>query len=178
LPPDKLEEEAPGPKRGIIPETVRRALGWDDEPVVNVEGMDDILVSRARCCDPIPGEPIVGYVTRGKGVSVHAADCANVEQLLMNPERQIPVVWRTAKGSTQPVKLHVEVEDRRGLLAEITSRISDAETNIRHIDSRVEAGRGRITLIVDVADVAHLHRIRQLINKIPGVLRVVRVGAR
>ncbi len=178
LPPEQLEEVEPEPRKGLIPERVRRVLGWGDEPVVSVEGMDDILVSRARCCDPIPGEPIVGYVTRGKGVSVHAADCSNVEQLLMNPERQIPVAWGSAKGSTQPVKLLVEVEDRRGLLAEITSRISDAETNIRHIDSRMESGRGRINVIVDVADVAHLRRIRQLVGKIPGVLRITRAGTR
>jgi len=181
LPPEQLEESAQQPRKGLIPETVqtvRRVLGWGDEPVVTVEGMDDILVSRARCCDPIPGEPIIGYVTRGKGVSVHAADCANVEQLMMNPERQIPVAWRAAKGSTQPVKLNVEVEDRRGLLAEITSRISDAETNIRHLDSRVEGGRGRITIIVDVADMSHLQRIKQVVSKIPGVTRVTRKGAR
>ncbi|MGD8817906.1 MAG: TGS domain-containing protein, partial [Acidobacteriota bacterium] len=181
LPPEQLQEIAPQPRKGLIPETVqtvRRVLGWGDEPVVNVEGMDDILVSRARCCDPIPGEPIIGYVTRGKGVSVHAADCANVEQLMMNPERQIPVAWRAAKGSTQPVKLQVEVEDRRGLLAEITSRISDAETNIRHLDSRVEGGRGRITIIVDVADMTHLQRIKQVVSKIPGVTRIIRKGAR
>jgi len=178
LPPDQIDEIVTEPKLGIIAESVRRALGWGDEPVVNVEGMDDILVSRARCCDPIPGEPIVGYVTRGKGVSVHAADCTNVEQLLMNPERKIPVAWGSAKGATQPVKLYVEVEDRRGLLAEVTSRISDGKTNIRHIDSRIESGRGRINLIVDVADMAHLQRIRQVVKKIPGVLRIARAGTR
>jgi len=177
LPPEQLEETVER-KKAFIPQTVRRVLGWDDEPVVTVEGMDDILVSRARCCDPIPGEAIVGYVTRGKGVSVHAADCANVEQLLMNPERQIPVAWQTANGSTQPIKLQVEVEDRRGLLAEITSRISDAETNIRHIDSHIDGGRGKITIIIDVADVAHLQRIRKVVSRIPGVLRLKRVGAR
>ncbi len=176
LPPEKLEEEVPEPKVGRIGETVRRVLGWGDEPAVSVEGMDDILVSRARCCSPIPGESIVGYVTRGKGVSVHAANCANVEQLLMNPERQIPVAWGAAKGNTQPVRLHVEVEDRQGLLAEITSRISDAQTNIRHIDSRIESGRGRINLIVDVTDVDQLRRITLLLPKIPGVLRVERTG--
>jgi len=178
LPPEKLEEEVPAPKVRRIGETVRRVLGWGDEPVVSVEGMDDILVSRARCCNPIPGESIVGYVTRGKGVSIHAANCANVEQLLMNPERQIPVAWGAAKGSTQPVSLQVEVEDRRGLLAEITSQISGAETNIRHIDSRIESGRGRINLIVDVADLDHLRRITLLLPKIPGVLRVQRGGTR
>jgi len=178
LPPEKLEEEVPAPKVRRIGETVRRVLGWGDEPVVSVEGMDDILVSRARCCNPIPGESIVGYVTRGKGVSIHAANCANVEQLLMNPERQIPVAWGAAKGSTQPVSLQVEVEDRRGLLAEITSQISGAETNIRHIDSRIESGRGRINLIIDVADLDHLRRITLLLPKIPGVLRVQRGGTR
>lgn len=179
LPPEQLEEEpAPEPKPGIIGGAVRRVLGWGDEPVVSVEGMDDILVSRARCCDPIPGEPIVGYVTRGKGVSVHASDCPNLEQLLLNPERQIPVAWGHAKGSTQPVRVALEVEDRQGLLAEITSRISDAGTNIRHIDSRLDSGRGRINLIVDVADLSHFKRINQVLTKIPGVLRVHRMGTR
>ena len=76
------------------------------------------------------------------------------------------------------VTLHVEVEDRRGLLAEITSLISEAKTNIRQIESRMEEGRGRINLIVDVADVAHLQRIKQVVRKIPGVSRIVRVGTR
>jgi GTP pyrophosphokinase len=109
---------------------------------------------------------------------VHAANCSNVEQLLLNPERRIPVAWGQAKGSTQPVRIKLEIEDRRGLLAEITSRISDAETNIRHIDSRIEAGRGRINLIVDLADVDHFKRITGLLAKIPGVLAVSRVGLR
>ena len=178
LPPEELAAPAPEPKKGVFGETVRRVLGWGDEPVVNVQGMDDILVSRARCCDPIPGEEIVGYVTRGKGVSVHAADCPNLEQLLLNPEREIPVAWGTAKGSTQPVRLDIEIEDRRGLLAEITSRISDAETNIRHIESRINSGRGRIDLIVDIADLDHLNRLTQLLPGIPGVLKVRRIGTR
>ncbi len=178
LPPEELAAPAPEPKKSVFGETVRRVLGWGDEPVVSVQGMDDILVSRARCCDPIPGEEIVGYVTRGKGVSVHAADCPNLEQLLLNPEREIPVAWGTAKGSTQPVRLDIEIEDRRGLLAEITSRISDAETNIRHIESRINSGRGRIDLIVDIADLDHLNRLTQLLPGIPGVLKVRRIGTR
>jgi len=178
LPPERLVEPSPEPKKGVFGDTVRRVLGWGDEPVVNVQGMDDILVSRARCCDPIPGEEIIGYVTRGKGVSVHAARCPNLEQLLLNPEREISVAWGTAKGSTQPVRLDVEIEDRRGLLAEITSRISDAETNIRHIESRINSGRGRIDLIVDIADLDHLNRVTELLTRIPGVLEVRRVGTR
>lgn len=178
LPPEKLDKEVPESEGGIIGETVRRILRWGDEPIVSVEGMDDILVSRARCCSPIPGEPIVGYVTRGKGVSVHSAACSNVDQLLMNPEREIPVAWGTSKGSIQPVNLQVEIENRQGLLAEITSRISDAKTNIRHIDSRVENNHGCINLIIDVADLDHLKRITQVLPKIPGVVRVVRTGMR
>ena len=114
LPPEKLAKEVPESEGGIIGETVRRILRWGDEPIVSVGGMDDILVSRARCCNPIPGEPIVGYVTRGKGVSVHSAACSNVDQLLMNPEREIPVAWGTSKGSIQPVNLQVEIENRQG----------------------------------------------------------------
>ena len=178
LPAEDMEEAPAKPKRARIGDAVRWALGWGDEPGVRVEGMDDILVSRARCCAPIPGEPIIGYVTRGKGVSVHTATCPNVERLLLNPERQIPVVWGPTKGSTQPVRLELEVDDRRGLLAEITSKISTAKTNIRHIESRMDGSRGRINVVVDVADVDQLERVTQLLPKIEGVRSVRRMRSR
>jgi GTP pyrophosphokinase len=176
LPPDKLEEEAPGPKRGIIPETVRRALGWDDEPVVNVEGMDDILVSRARCCDPIPGEPIVGYVTRGKGVSVHAVSCPNVLNLLFDPERRIDVAW-DKNGDTAPytVRLRINVADRRGILADVSSRIAGINTNIRDVEATVDEGqRGSIRMTVEITDVKHLDRVVKSLKSVEGVLAVER----
>ncbi|MFQ5742808.1 MAG: RelA/SpoT family protein [Acidobacteriota bacterium] len=176
LPPETIGAQGPEERRGRLGDAVRRVLGWGAEPAVRIEGMDDILVFRARCCDPIPGEPIVGYVTRGKGVSVHAASCRNVEQLLLNPERRVPVVWGNPKDGFQPVRLAIQVDDRQGLLAEITSKISDKRTNIRHIESRMDgSSRGLINLVIDVTDVKHLQVITELLLRIKGVRGVKRL---
>ena len=94
------------------------------------------MVFRAQCCNPIRGEKIVGYITRGKGVSVHSANCPNVVNLMYDPERRIDVEWD--KGSdTAPytVRLTMEVEDRKGMLAELSARIADINTNITNVEA-------------------------------------------
>ena len=175
LPPEELEERETEPRKAGIGDAVKRALGWGGEPSVKVEGMDDILVHRARCCGPLPGESIVGYVTRGKGVSVHSETCPNVTQLLLSPERRVPVVWTSSKSSVQPVGLALEVEDRQGVLADVTAMISGQKTNIRHLESHLEgSGEGQISLVVDVADSKHLNTIKEMLLKIDGVRSVRR----
>ena len=175
LPLEELEERETEPKKAGIGDAVKRALGWGGEPSVSVEGMDDILVHRARCCAPLPGEPIVGYVTRGKGVSVHSETCPNVTQLLLSPERRVPVVWTSKKSAVQPVGLALEIEDRQGVLADVTAMISGQKTNIRHMESHLEgSGEGQISLVIDVADLKHLNSIREMLLKIDGVRTVRR----
>jgi GTP pyrophosphokinase len=136
------------------------------------------MVFLARCCNPIKGEKIVGYITRGKGVSVHSATCTNVVNLLYAPERKIPVEWD--KGSaTLPysVRLRIRVEDRKGILADLSSRIADTKTNIRDIEATTDAEqRGFIRVTVEINDVKHLQLVMKSIKKIDGVLDVERAA--
>jgi guanosine-3',5'-bis(diphosphate) 3'-pyrophosphohydrolase len=143
---------------------------------VEVVGYDDLLASLSKCCNPLPGEPIVGYVTRGRGVSVHAASCPNVTRLLYDPERQIEVAWSGKKTDGRfPAELQISTEDRPGLLADLTQVIAEEKSNIRGIEARSEAGRGgEIQVVVEIEDVKHLERILRRLRAIPGVRHVRR----
>jgi GTP pyrophosphokinase len=156
---------------------VRRALGLRGRGfAVRVKGIDDVMVVRARCCNPIRGEAIVGYITRGKGVSVHAERCSNVERLLMNPERRIEVSWDRPGGDLYEVQVRVDSEDRKGLLARITSVIADAEVNIKNVEARTfEDQRGQIDLWLEVGEIGHLERLLEKLRGIDGVRAVERM---
>src|SRR5207253_2843011 len=131
------------PETGVMG-VVKRAFGavsagsGDDK--IKVRGADDVLVFRAKCCNPIRGEKIVGYITRGKGVSVHSATCPNVINLLYDPERKIEVEWDKAPtaDTTAPyvVKLTMDVEDRKGVIAAVSAKIADINTNIKNMEAR------------------------------------------
>src|SRR5207245_2349486 len=121
VPQEQLKEAAP--ESGLA-SVVRRVLGPAEEKI-KVRGFDDLMVFRARCCNPIRGEKIVGYITRGKGVSVHSATCPNVVNLLYDPERRIEVEWdKGTDASHYTVRLSLQVEDRKGILADVTSKIA------------------------------------------------------
>ena len=144
---------------------------------IKVRGVDDLLVTRARCCNPIRGERIVGYITRGKGVSVHAASCTNVLNLLVDPERQIDVEWDsgTADQAAYTVRLTMQVEDRQGMLAAISARVSEIDTNITGMDAQTgEDGPARIDMTVQIRDVKHLDRVIRALRGIDGVIAVER----
>jgi len=133
-------------------------------------------VFRARCCNPIRGEKIVGYVTRGKGVSVHAARCPNVLNLLYDPERRIDVVWdRKASPGGFIVLLGIQVEDRRGILAEVTSKIAGLKTNVLKVEASSNDHHGRISVTMEVEDLKQLQRVVKVIRAVPGVLEVDRL---
>src|SRR5207249_3030192 len=147
VPADKLREKPP---EGPVAAAVKRVLGTGDEKI-KVRGFDDLMVFRARCCNPIRGEKIVGYITRGKGVSVHSATCPNVVKLLYDPERRIEVEWEKGgdPSSRYPVKLTMEVENRQGLLAAVSTKIAAINTNIKNIEARTdEDRRARIDMTV------------------------------
>jgi guanosine-3',5'-bis(diphosphate) 3'-pyrophosphohydrolase len=147
---------------------------------LQVEGQNDLLVYRARCCNPIRGEEIVGYVTRGKGVAVHARSCPNVQNLLYESDRRINVEWsRAPEGAGQaqryPVKIIVHCEDRTGMLKELTAVISDENTDIRAVDlSRDEEGEAIIEFVVEAEDVRHLNRMVLGLRRVEGVRQVQR----
>jgi guanosine-3',5'-bis(diphosphate) 3'-pyrophosphohydrolase len=167
-----------GDKSSGLASVVRRVFGGDsNNNAIRVKGQGDLLVYRARCCNPIRGEDIVGYVTRGKGVAVHAQSCPNVVNLMYEPERRIDVEWagdETAAGS-YAVKITVFCDDRFGMLKQITAVISDTKTNIRNVEARTSNGQGNIDVILDIVDLKHLENIITGVRKIPGVHDVQRL---
>ena len=173
VPDEQLEERK---SETPIASVVRRVLR-PNQDTIKVRGFDDLMVFRAGCCNPIRGEKIVGYVTRGKGVSVHAATCSNVLNLLYDPERRIDVVWGKADGkSSFTVCLTIQVEDRRGMLADVTSRIADTKINILKVEASAhEDQHGHISVTLDIADLKHLQRVIKVVRAVPGVLDVERV---
>jgi len=156
----------------------RRVSSSGDDQKIKVRGIDDLLVFRARCCNPIRGESIVGYITRGKGVSVHSASCPNVLNLMFDPERRIDVEWDTGQDALPYiVRLKISVEDRRGILADVSSRIADIDTNIKDVEATVGVDhRGSIRMTVEISDLKHLERVMKSIQNVDGVLAVERAS--
>jgi guanosine-3',5'-bis(diphosphate) 3'-pyrophosphohydrolase len=172
VPQEQLKET---PETGLA-SVVRRVLGTGDEKI-KVRGIDDVMVFRARCCNPIRGEQIVGYITRGKGVSVHSATCSNVINLLYDPERRIDVEWdKGSDPSPYTVRLSIQVEDRKGILADVSSKIAGINTNIRTVEATVDAQMGRIDMTVEISDLKHLQKVIKSLRSIEGVLDVERAS--
>ena len=174
VPGEQLREKAP---EGPVAAAVKRVLGAGEEKI-KVHGFDDLLVFRARCCNPIRGEKIVGYITRGKGVSVHTASCSNVVNLLYDPERRIEVEWDKGDAAARyTVKLTMEVEDRQGLLAAVSARIAGINTNIKNMEAKTdEDKRARIDMTVEISDLKHLERVMKSLRAVEGVIDVERAG--
>jgi GTP diphosphokinase / guanosine-3',5'-bis(diphosphate) 3'-diphosphatase len=167
--------EAEGLSSGTIASAVRRVFGGNN--AITVRGQGDMLVYRARCCNPIRGEGIVGYITRGKGVAVHSVSCPNVTNLLYEPERKIDVEWARddSTPTAYPVKLTVFCDDRFGMLKSITGVIGDAKSNIRNIAAHTANSQASVEVVLDISDLKHLENIIAGLRKIPGVHEVQRL---
>src|SRR5688572_6635301 len=175
--PVPLKEKAP--ESGVVSAVKRVLMPGSGSDKIKVRGTDDILVFRAKCCNPIRGERIVGYITRGKGVSVHAGNCPNVINLMFDPERRIDVEWDSAGGDQAPytVRLTMQVEDRKGMLAEISAKVSDINTNITNMEARTgDDQHARIDMTVQIRDVKHLDKVIKSIKGVEGVLGVERTA--
>ena len=143
--------------------------------VIRVRGIDDLLVYRAKCCNPIRGEAIVGYVTRGKGVAVHSRMCPNVQSLMYDVERKIEVEWARAAAEAFPVRIVVRTDDRPGMLNQLTSALSDEDTNIRSLEAKTDPEVGGIVeMTVDVRDKKQLEKLVSAMRRISGVRDVER----
>src|ERR1700687_4770590 len=153
---------------------VKRMLGIGEAPLI-VKGYDDLLVYRAKCCNPIPGDDIIGYITRGRGVAVHTRMCPNVQNLLYQTERRIAVEWGGSGAATFQVQLLIRARDRAGLLADITAVISGAGSNIHSLESRPDRSNARIDASLEIADRRQLETILANIRKVSGVYGVERV---
>ena len=171
--PGSVPEEPP--EKRSFTKTFQKALGISKSGALQVKGYNDLLVYRAKCCEPIWGEEIVGYITRGKGVAVHSKTCRNVQNLLYHVERRIEVEWASSTEDSYPVKLDIRTDDRPGLLKELTAAISD-KTNIQKMETKAGvAGDATLTLTLDITDKKHLERLVLAIRKISGIRHVERI---
>jgi GTP pyrophosphokinase len=146
------------------------------DPGVVVRGVEDLWVKLARCCTPVPGDPIIGFVTRGNGVSVHHSDCANVSGLRAEPERIVEVEWSPTSGSLFLVQIQVEALDRNRLLADITRVLSDNHLNI--LAATVATGGDRMAIskfTFEMGDPAHLDHVMNAVRKVEGVVDAYRI---
>jgi GTP pyrophosphokinase len=146
--------------------------------VIKVSGLDELLVYRAKCCNPIRGEAIVGYVSRGKGIAVHSKLCHNVQNLLYEPERRIDVAWEGTASAALPVKLVVRTDDRPGLLNQLTSILSNESANIRSLEAKTEidsTGDALIEMTIDVKDKKQLEKLVNSMRRISGIRDVERL---
>ena len=152
----------------------RQAAG---DGVIKVRGIDDLLVYRAKCCNPIRGEAIVGYVTRGKGVAVHSRMCPNVQNLMYDVERKIEVEWARAAEEAFPVRIVVHTDDRPGMLNQLTSVLSDEDTNIRNLEAKgdLDQSGGVVEMTVEVRDKKQLEKLVGAMRRISGVRDVERL---
>ncbi len=175
--PDRIPAPDAKPPKSPIPSMVRKALGRMDT-VITVKGQDGLLIYRAKCCNPIPGDDIVGYITRGKGISVHTTSCPNLANF-WGSDRLTEVEWVDgARDEVYGVRLAITVEDRQGVLADITSMISNLKTNIRESrsSSDTNSGSGRVEITVDISDVKHLQKVIQGLKTIRGIKDVERIS--
>jgi guanosine-3',5'-bis(diphosphate) 3'-pyrophosphohydrolase len=169
------QKEVPPTDEGVLQKAVRKIFPFTgSSPSIKVKGYDDLMTYLAKCCNPLPGERIVGYVTRGKGVAVHSASCPNVKNLMFNPDREITVEWADQRQAQFQVELEILMEDRQGILARIVSTIANLKTNIRQMDSRSGEGRATAELVLEIADLKHLEKVTRSIEGLDGVMQVER----
>jgi guanosine-3',5'-bis(diphosphate) 3'-pyrophosphohydrolase len=141
---------------------------------VRIQGVDGLMVRYAQCCQPVPGDPVTGYVTRGRGVSIHRADCPNLLFLAHEPERRLDIDWQEAEGERFVVRLALEGIDRRGLIADVATAVSLSGTNIRSMEVKTTDGKASGAVLVEVENLVHLEKIIRAARKVKGITEVQR----
>ena len=142
---------------------------------ITIRGIDNVLYHTAKCCFPIPGDGLIGFVTRGRGVTIHRKDCPNVDRLALDNARLVDVAWKAAGDATSPVKLLIEAVDKPGILASLSAVISSVDVNISNATvNSTEDKKSHITFILEVKDKSQLSGLTQKIAQLEGVLRVSR----
>ena len=170
--PDHQAEDVPEKAPSTL-ERISSVLTRSDRGV-KIQGLDNLMVRYSQCCQPVPGDKVVGYITRGRGVSIHRVDCTNVLNLLQDPERRVDIEWSAEKGEHFYVKVHLQGTDRRGLLSDVAKAISDTGTDIQHADMKTTDGGMDAQFVVEVKDLSHLTRVMKAVGKVKGVLEVER----
>ncbi len=139
---------------------------------VRIQGMDNLMVRYSQCCQPVPGDKVIGYITRGRGVSIHRTDCPNI--LNLTEDRRVEIEWTAEKGDRFFVKLYMHGSDRRGLLSDVAKAITDTGTNIQHADMRAVEGGMMGEFAVEVQHLAHLEKVMKAVRGVKGMLQVER----
>jgi GTP pyrophosphokinase len=167
----ELETPEPPKPPTIVERLVDRVRGTKG---VRIQGVDGVMVRYAQCCQPVPGDPVVGYVTRGRGVSIHRADCPNLLLLAHEPERRLEIDWQEAEGERFIVRLALEANDRRGLYADLAAAVTGTGTDIRSMDLHTSDGKVSGGVVVEVENLAHLEKIIKAARRVKGVQEVAR----
>jgi GTP diphosphokinase / guanosine-3',5'-bis(diphosphate) 3'-diphosphatase len=160
------------PKQSALERLMDRVRGTSKG--ITVQGVDGLMIRYAQCCQPVPGDPVVGYVTRGRGVSIHRADCPNLLILVHEPERRLDIDWKEQAGERFLVRLWLEGNDRRSLYADIAAAVSSTGTDIRSMELKTVDGRVSGAALVEVENLAHLQRIMRAARRVKGITDVAR----
>jgi GTP pyrophosphokinase len=166
LPADELPEPKPTVFGRVI-DRIRLGRG------IKIQGVDGLMVRYAQCCQPVPGDPVVGYVTQGRGISIHRADCPNLLTLSAD-DRRVDIDWQESAGESFAVRLVISAEDRRGLYADIMEAVSQTGTNIRGADLHSKDGSVFGTIFVEVDNLPHLAKVLKSVRKVKGVSEIER----
>ncbi|MGQ0810039.1 MAG: RelA/SpoT family protein [Nitrospiraceae bacterium] len=160
------------------PTVVKPASGKQDHKGVQVKGARDLLMQLSRCCNPVPGDRILGYITRGRGLTIHSVDCPNLEALDYDKDRLVEVDWDVATPSTHAVKVSVIAVDKTGVLANVSSSIAERHANISRAEiSTREDRKAMLDFVIEIADTAHLAQVLKAIERVDGVITARRVRA-
>jgi guanosine-3',5'-bis(diphosphate) 3'-pyrophosphohydrolase len=165
--------DSPEPPKPTIVERIVDTFSRGSKGV-RIQGVDGVMVRYAQCCQPVPGDPVSGYVTRGRGVSIHRADCPNLLLLAHEPERRLDIDWQEAEGERFIVRLALDASDRRGLYADLAAAVTATGTDIRSLDLRTTDGKVNGAVVVEVENLAHLEKIMKAARRVKGVSEVAR----
>ncbi|MCC6929518.1 MAG: bifunctional (p)ppGpp synthetase/guanosine-3',5'-bis(diphosphate) 3'-pyrophosphohydrolase [Gemmatimonadaceae bacterium] len=171
-----LHPELDAPEHAARPTAIERLMDRvrGTPKGVRIQGADGLMVRYAQCCQPVPGDPVVGYVTRGRGVSIHRADCPNLLQLIHEPERRLEIDWQEQPGERFLVRLAIEGLDRRSLYADVASAVSTTGTDMRTLELKSVDGRVTGAAVVEVENLSHLQKILKALRRVKGVTDVAR----
>ena len=160
------------PEQNIVERIVDRVRGVPRG--VRIQGVDGLMVRYAQCCQPVPGDAVTGYVTRGRGVSIHRADCPNLLLLVHEPERRLDIEWKEREGERFHVRLMLEGNDRRGLYADVAAAVSATGTDIRAMELHAVDGKANGSMLVEVENLSHLEKIVRATRRVKGITDVAR----
>jgi guanosine-3',5'-bis(diphosphate) 3'-pyrophosphohydrolase len=170
--PEEEASPAPAPRPSALERLMDRMRGTSKG--IRIQGTDGLMVRYAQCCQPVPGDAVVGYVTRGRGVSIHRADCPNLLILAHEPERRIDIDWTEQAGERFLVRLALEANDRRGLYADLAAAVSATGTDIRSLELKSVDGRVTGAALVEVENLAHLQKIMKAARRVKGLTEIAR----